>query len=102
VSTEHGHDHRPRPDSQVALCACALEALLAEQGLVAADAVDAVVELYERDVGPQNVARVVAHAWTNPVYRERLLADGAKDIAKLGFGGAEADNLVRSPTPDRP
>jgi nitrile hydratase len=95
VSAEHGHDHhRPRPDSQVALRARALEALLAEKGLVAADAIDAVVELYERDVGPQNGARVVARAWTDPAFRERLLADGTKAIAELGFGGLEADNLV--------
>ena len=94
MSTEDGHDHHPRPDSEVALRARALEALLAEKGLVAADAIDAVVELYERDVGPQNGARVVAHAWTDPVYRERLLEDGTKAIAELGFGGTEADNLA--------
>ena len=93
MSTEHGH-HHPRPDSQVALRARALEALLAEKGLVAADAIDAVVELYERDVGPQNGAKVVARAWTDPAYRERLLEDGTKAIAELGFGGAEGDNLV--------
>jgi nitrile hydratase subunit alpha len=94
VSTEHGHDHHPRPDSQLALRARALEALLAEKGLVAADAIDAVVELYERDVGPQNGAKVVARAWTDPAFRERLLADGTKAIAELGFVGAEADTLV--------
>ena len=94
MSTEHGHDHHPRPDSQPALRARALEALLAEKGLVAADAIDAVVELYERDVGPQNGARVVARAWTDPAFRERLLADGTKAIAELGFGGAQGDTLV--------
>ena len=61
MSTEHGHDHvHPRPDSKVALRARALEALLAEKGLVATDAIDAVVELYQYSVGPQNGARVVA------------------------------------------
>jgi nitrile hydratase subunit alpha len=98
VSAEHGHDghdhHRPRPDSELARRAAALEALLAEKGLVAADAIDAVVELYERDLGPQNGAKVVARAWTDPAFRERLLDDGTKAIAELGFGGAEADNLV--------
>jgi nitrile hydratase len=78
----------------VALRARALEALLAEKGLVAADAIDAVVELYERDVGPQNGARVVARAWTDPAFFGRLLEDGTKAIAELGFGGAEGDNLV--------
>ena len=95
MSTEDGHDHHhPGPDSQVALRARALEALLVEKGLVGADAIDAVVELYERDVGPQNGARVVARAWTDPAFRERLLEDGTKATAELGFGGAQADTLV--------
>jgi nitrile hydratase subunit alpha len=90
----HDHGHHPSPDSEVALRARALEALLVEKGLVATDAVDAIIELYERDVGPRNGARVVARAWTDPAYRQRLLADGTKAIAELGYGGAEADNLV--------
>jgi len=96
---EHGHDHEPgrthdAPLSEVELRVKALESLLVEKGLVSTDAVDAIIELYERDVGPKNGARVVARAWTDPAYRERLLADGTRAIAELGFGGAEADNLV--------
>ena len=64
--------HHPRPASEVELRARALEALLAERGLVSSDAIDAVVELYERDVGPQNGAKVVARAWLDEAYRERL------------------------------
>jgi nitrile hydratase subunit alpha len=94
LSEDHGHGHHPRPDSEVALRARALEALLVSKGLVATDAIDAIIELYERDVGPRNGARVVARAWTDPAYRERLLADGTNAIAELGFGGTEADNLV--------
>jgi nitrile hydratase subunit alpha len=88
-----GH-HHPRSASAVELRARALEALLAERGLVSGDAIDAVVELYERDVGPQNGARVVARAWLDEAYRERLLADANTAIAELGFGGAEGDNMV--------
>jgi nitrile hydratase subunit alpha len=88
-----GH-HHPRPASAVELRARALEALLAERGLVSGDAIDAVVELYERDVGPQNGAKVVARAWLDEAYRERLLGDSNAAIAELGFGGAEGDNMV--------
>ncbi len=89
------HDHHPpRPASAVELRARALEALLAERGLVSTDAIDAVVELYERDVGPQNGARVIARAWVDEGYRERLLSDADGAIAELGFGGAEGDNMV--------
>jgi nitrile hydratase len=96
-----GHDHHPRPDSVLALRARALEALLAEKGLVSTDAIDAVVGWFERDVGPQHGARVVARAWTDPDFRERLLADATTAIAELGFGGFQGDNLVavaNSPT----
>jgi nitrile hydratase len=92
--TDAGHHHHPRPESAVELRARALEALLAERGLVSSDAIDAVVELYEHDVGPQNGAKVVARAWADETYRERLLNDANPAIAELGFGGAEGDNMV--------
>jgi nitrile hydratase len=93
VTEGHGH-HHSRPASAVELRAQALEALLAERGLVSTDAIDAVVELYENDVGPQNGAKVVARAWLDEAYRERLLTDAVPAIAELGFGGAEGDNMV--------
>ncbi len=92
----HDH-HHPRPASAVELRARALEAVLAERGLVSTDAIDAVVELYETDVGPQNGARVVARAWVDDAYRARLLSDANEAIAELGFGGTEGDNMVVVP-----
>jgi nitrile hydratase subunit alpha len=93
MTHEHDH-HHPRPASAVELRARALEALLAERGLVSTDAIDAVVELYERDVGPQNGAKVVARAWVDERYRERLLSTATDAIAELGFGGGQGDNMV--------
>jgi nitrile hydratase subunit alpha len=93
MSDVHGH-HHARPASAGELRGRALETLLAERGLVATDAIDAVVELYENDIGPQNGAKVVAHAWLDGGYRERLLLDATGAIAELGFGGAEGDNMV--------
>ena len=90
-----GHDHHHvRPASAVEVRAQALEALLAERGLVSGDAIDAVVELYENDVGPQNGAKVVARAWVDDDYRTRLLDDSDRAIAEFGFGGAQGDNMV--------
>ena len=91
---DHDHHHHPREKSELELRADALEALLAERGLVSTDAIDAVVELYENDIGPQNGARVIARAWADPDYRARLLANGAAAIAELGYGGAEGDTMV--------
>jgi nitrile hydratase len=97
--TEHehdhdGHHHHERPASEVELRARALEALLVEKGLITTDQVDAIVELYENDIGPQNGARVVARAWVDPAYRERLLENGSAAIAELGYGGAEGETMV--------
>jgi nitrile hydratase len=79
----------------------ALESLLVERGLIDPQAVDAIIEHYETDVGPLNGAEVVARAWTDPAYRERLLAHGTGAIAELGFGGPEgADIRVLENTDD--
>jgi nitrile hydratase subunit alpha len=96
---EHGGGvhHHERPASPIELRARALEALLVEKGLVSTDAIDAVIELYENDIGPQNGAKVVARAWVDPAYRERLLADGAAAIAELGYGGDEGSTVVVVP-----
>jgi nitrile hydratase len=97
---DHGHTHgeggphHPRAASASELRARALEALLVAKGLVSTDAIDAVISYYERDVGPQNGARVVARAWVDQEYRERLLADGASAIAELGYGGFEGDTMM--------
>ena len=72
----------------------ALEALLVEKGVVDPAAVDRVIEHYESDVGPLNGAKVIARAWTDPAYRQRLLADGTRAVAEFGFGGPEAQMLV--------
>jgi nitrile hydratase subunit alpha len=84
------HDH----DDELALRAAALEAVLVEKGLLSTDQIDAIVDRYERDLGPQNGARVVARAWVDPEYRERLRADGASAIRELGYGGFEGDTMV--------
>ncbi len=79
----------------------ALESVLTERGLIDTSAVDAIIEHYEKDVGPLNGARVVARAWTDDAYRERLLTNGTKAIAELGYGGTEgADMRVLENTED--
>ena len=95
---EHDHDHdgfhRPRPASEAELRTRALEALLVEKGLVSTDAIDAVIDLYVNDVGPQNGAKVVARAWADPTFRERLLTDGSSAIHEMGYGGEEGHTMM--------
>jgi nitrile hydratase len=80
----HDHEHQAVP-SGPALRVKALESLLVEKGLVDPAALDALVDTFERRVGPRNGARVVARAWVDPEYKKRLLADAASAIAELGF-----------------
>ena len=89
----HDHDHEHEHD-ELALRAAALEAVLVEKGLLSTDQIDSIVERYERDLGPQNGARVVARAWVDADYRERLRADGAAAIRELGYGGFEGHTMV--------
>ncbi|HEY3139817.1 MAG TPA: nitrile hydratase subunit alpha [Acidimicrobiales bacterium] len=72
----------------------ALESLLVEKGLIATDAVDAVVDVFENEIGPRNGAQVVARAWADPQFRERLLADATAAAAELGIGGVEGEHVV--------
>jgi nitrile hydratase len=81
-------------ESDAALRTRALESLLVEKGLLTTDIIDRVVDRYEKDVGPLNGARVVAHAWTDPDYKRRLLENGTTAIAELGFVGKESADIV--------
>ena len=87
------HQHQQVP-SDMALRVKALESLLVEKGLVDPAALDALVDTYEHKVGPRNGARVVAHAWLDPAYKQRLLADAAKAIAELGFLSVQGEHMV--------
>ncbi|MCF7553417.1 nitrile hydratase subunit alpha [Pseudonocardia sp. WMMC193] len=72
----------------------ALESLLVERGLAESQAVDAVVNSFETDMGPMNGARVVARAWTDPEFKEWLLRDGTAAIASMGFTGLQSEHIL--------
>ena len=93
MSQTHDGQHKHLA-SDPALRAKALESLLVEKGLLASDAVDALVEAYEKDIGPMNGSKVVARAWTDPEYKQRLLENGTDAIEELGFGGLEGSKIV--------
>ncbi len=90
---QHDHEHQAVP-SDPALRVKALESLLAEKGLVDRAALDALVDAYEHKVGPRNGARVVARAWSDPVYKQRLLSDADAAIAEMGYGGSQGEHMV--------
>src|SRR5206468_12061116 len=85
---DHDHDHQVVP-SDPALRVKALESLLVDKGLVDRAALDALIDTYENKVGPRNGARVVARAWEDPAYKQRLLTNSDAAVAELGYGGLQ-------------
>jgi nitrile hydratase len=90
---QHEHEHQAVP-SDPALRVKALESLLVEKGLVDRAALDALVDTYEHKVGPRNGARVVARAWADSAYKQRLLTNADAAIAELGYGGLQGEHMV--------
>ncbi|GBD14753.1 Low-molecular weight cobalt-containing nitrile hydratase subunit alpha [bacterium HR25] len=84
----------PLPEEEIAARVRALESLLIEKGLLSSDAIDRVVSAYERDIGPLLGARVVARAWVDPEFRQRLLADATAACRELGIGGLQGEHMV--------
>ncbi|MCD0421622.1 nitrile hydratase subunit alpha [Rubrivivax sp. JA1024] len=90
----HHHDHDHSELSETELRVRALETILTEKGYVDPAALDALIETYETKVGPRNGARVVAKAWSDPAYRQRLLHDATAAIAELGYTGRQGEHIV--------
>jgi nitrile hydratase len=86
--------HHNEPLSDVELRVKALESLLTDKALIDPAAVDELIDTYENKVGPRNGAKVVARAWSDPSYRQRLLEDGSAAIAELGFSGVQGEDMV--------
>jgi nitrile hydratase subunit alpha len=92
---EHGHDHDHQVvPSDPALRAKALESVLVGRGLIDRAALDTLVDTYEHQIGPRNGAAVVARAWVDPAYRQRLLQNGTAAIKELGYSGEEGEHMV--------
>ena len=107
-SHDHGHSHGhtphapPQPDDRVhsyyQILGVAIKELLLDKGVVTADEVRAAIE--RRDsITPANGAKIVARAWVDPAFKQRLLADSAKAIAEFGhsLGGPNLITVENKP-----
>lgn len=90
----HQHDHNGSELGPIELRVRALESLLTEKQLVDPQTLNALVDYFENKVGPRNGAQVVARAWVDPEYKQRLLENGTAAIAELGFTGFQAEDMV--------
>jgi nitrile hydratase len=75
----------------------ALEALLIKKGVITDKTVDTVLDFFETKMGPFNGAKIVARAWVDPAFKERLVTDTPRAIAELalpeGMAGAEGEHM---------
>jgi nitrile hydratase len=87
---QHLHSHLP---SDSALRVKALETLLVEKGLINPKSIDAWIEAYTEDIGPKRGAHIVAKAWCDPDFKQRLIQDGSSTIDELDYLGNATGHL---------
>jgi nitrile hydratase alpha subunit len=95
---KHHHDHShdrsfdSGPPSEYEIMSRAIQELLVEKGIITPEQVRARMEQFDADF-PYRGPRVIAHAWADPGFKARLLADGKRACAEFGVD-LEADRLI--------
>ena len=92
-----GHAHHrehTEPPAEIALRVRAIESLLVEKGLIDPAALEAMIDAFETKIGPRNGSKVVARAWADPAFRQRLMTDATAAIGELGFSGMQGEDMV--------
>lgn len=92
------HDHDDHSHSllppEPALRLKALETILTQKGLVDPAAIDAIINLYSHDIGPRRGASLVARAWVDPAFKDRLLNDTTPLLEELEMVGRQGERVV--------
>jgi len=91
---DHDHDHHGSELSPMEARVRALESILVEKGYVEPAALDAIIDTYETKIGPRNGAKVVARAWCDAAYAQRLREDATAALAEFGFSGRQGEHMV--------
>ena len=91
---EHEHDHGGSHLSEVELRVRALESVLLQKGYIDPAAIDVLIEAYETKIGPRNGAKVVAKAWADQEFKQKLIAEPARTLASLGFAGLQGEQTT--------
>ena len=77
--------HAPFATASIEQRVAAVEAALDERGMKPGEFIDEFEHLAEEQWVPRNGARVVAKAWTDSAYRQRLLTNGRAAVIELGI-----------------
>jgi len=98
---DHGlpRDRLVAPPGYYETMANALRELLLEKGIFTAEELNREVEIMESRA-PAAGARIVARAWVDPAYRERLMANGAAAASELGINPGPYTLIALANTPD--
>jgi len=101
---DHDHPHETLPDQSVASgyherLETAVRELLIEKGIITADAARKALEDIE-DRTPALGARLVARAWVDPEYKQRLLADAPSAASEVGIDVGATPLTVVENTPE--
>ncbi len=84
----------PSPLPPISRRARAVEEALRDRGMVPEGFFEKFHETATEKWHPRNGARVVARAWLDRAFRERLLADGTAACAELGYAGPQGEYIV--------
>ncbi|MGF1596375.1 MAG: nitrile hydratase subunit alpha [Acidimicrobiales bacterium] len=90
---EHHHDHDDPLRRGQAIRAEALEAILIDKGLLTETEVDHYLETWNERIGPMIGASVVARAWIDDGFRDRLLADATAAVTEVGVNPGRLERL---------
>src|SRR5256714_9543904 len=101
--SEHGHRHAPvakdeKIHSYYQVLGLALKELLIEKGIVNPREIREAIE-FRDSITPALGAKIVARAWTDPGFRQRLLADGTEAIKEFGLDMGATELVVVENTP---
>jgi nitrile hydratase subunit alpha len=88
----HDHDHSHLSETELRVRA--LETVLLEKGYVDPAAIDLVIQKYEQKIGPRNGARVVARAWADHDFKQKLMREPAQTLATLGYAGMQGEHTT--------
>jgi nitrile hydratase alpha subunit len=98
---DHAHDHDDHapvnehdngPPGEYEIMSRAMQELLEQKGVITAEQVRKRMEIFDEEF-PYRGAQVVAHAWVDPAFKQRLLADGRAACAEMGTM-LEAERLI--------
>lgn len=89
----------PHADEPVAARVRRLEERVVAAGLTSDQELDAILDFIYQNASPLNGARIVARAWANPGFRQRLLEDAGDAIGELDLGAPGYQLTVVENTP---